>query len=541
MERALVDFPVIVAGGGPVGLATAYELQSRGIRVLLVERNATTTRHPKMDITNGRSMELFRRMGVAEAIRDAAVPRSSPMDVVWVTRLNEWELARFPYPDVDSWREQIRQTNDGSQPLEPYMRLSQVVLEPTLRALLERSPLVEIRFGWAFESFEDDGEGVEVTLREVATGRSETRRCALLAGCDGGGSLVREALGFRWEGVHNVAPFYMVHFRSHARDLLQRFGIAWHYQSPGGATLIAQDDSEIWTLHCILPEGAAAEEVVPEQLVFEALGREFPLEVIQANPWSPHLVLATGYGGGRVWLAGDAVHQVIPTGGYGMNTGIADAVDLAWKFAAVLEGWGGSALLSSIEAERRPVGAGVVEASGGHMQIRFEIANAYDPVIHEATPEGRAAREKYGDLIASLGNLENEARGVELGYRYRGSPIICSEGDEPEWDARRYVPSTWPGARAPHVFLTDGTAIFDHFGPWFTLVRFTEAEAEPLLAAARQRGVPVKLLDVRDGHARAIYERDLVLVRPDQHVAWRGNAMPEDPLAVVDRIRGAAQ
>ncbi|MCW6536752.1 FAD-dependent oxidoreductase [Sphingomonas lycopersici] len=536
-----MDFPVIVAGGGPVGLATAYELQSRGIQVLLVERNASTTRHPKMDVTNGRSMELFRRFGLAEAIRDVAVPRSSPMDVVWVTRLSEWVLARFAYPNVDEWRDEIRRVNDGAQPLEPYMRLSQVVLEPTLRALLEQSPHVEVRFGWSFEHFDDDGESVHVTLREVATGRLEKKRCALLAGCDGGGSVVRERLGFSWEGEHNVARFYMVHFRSEARDLLQRFGVAWHYQSPTGSTLIAQDDREIWTLHCLLPEDAASEDIDPAQLVFDALGREIPIEVIQANPWSPHLVLSTGYGRGRVWLAGDAVHQVIPTGGYGMNTGIGDAADLAWKFAAVLEGWGGPFLLPSIEAERRPVGAGVVEASGGHMQVRFEIAKAYDPIIHEATPEGAAARTKYGKLISSLGNLENEARGVELGYRYRNSPIVCAEGDEPKWTARDYVPSTWPGARAPHVFLEDGTAIFDLFGPWFTLLRFTDASAEPLLDAARLRNVPVELLDVRDEQVHAIYERDFILIRPDQHVAWRGNVMPDDPLAVVDRVRGAGQ
>lgn len=534
-----MDVPVIVAGGGPVGLTTAFALQARGIRTLLVERNPSTTRHPKMDVTNGRSMELFRRLGIADKIRDVAVPRSHVMDVAWVTRLNEWELTRFQYPDVDSWREEIRANNDGSQPLEPYMRLSQVVLEPLLRSLLEEAPLVEMRFGWAFESFEDDGDGVTVTLREVATGRTERQRCALLAGCDGGGSLVREGLGYVWEGQHNIARFYMVHFRSQARDLLQRFGVAWHYQSPTGSTLIAQDDDEIWTIHCLLPEDTDPTTIDPKQLVYEALGQEFPLDVIQANPWSPHLVLANGYGRGRVWMAGDAVHQVIPTGGYGMNTGIGDAIDLAWKYAAVLEGWGGPALLESIEAERRPVGARVVEASGGHMGVRLKIAETYDPIIHEDTPEGAAARDSYAALIADLGNNENESRGIELGYRYRTSPIICHEGDEPEWRLRDYVPSTWPGVRAPHLFLEDGSAIFDRLGPWFTLVRFTDASADPLIAAARERGVPLDVLDIREDHARKVYERDFVLIRPDQHVAWRGNVMPDDPIAVIDRIRGA--
>jgi 2-polyprenyl-6-methoxyphenol hydroxylase-like FAD-dependent oxidoreductase len=535
----LEEVPVLVVGGGPVGLSTALELQSRGIRTLLVERNLSTTRHPKMDVTNGRSMEHFRRLGVAERIRDAAVPREHRMDVAWVTRLNEWELTRFPYPDVNAWRDVIRTKNDGTQPLEPNMRLSQVVLEPVLRDALVESPLVEVRFGWGFESLAQDADGVTATLRAAATGETVQIRCQLLAGCDGGGSLVRQELGLAAEGRHSIRRYFMVHFRSQARDLLQRFGIAWHYQSPISGTLIAQDDEETWTLHTVIADDADVSAIRPDQLAFECLGREFPIEVLQANAWSPHLVVANGYGRGRVWMAGDAVHQYIPTGGYGMNTGICDAVDLAWKYAAVLQGWGGPRLLESIEAERRPVAARNLEASGAHMDVRVRIAEAYDPRIHEDSAEGAAAREACAHLIREFGNAENEALGIELGYRYRDSPVICHEDDEPPWRLLDYVPSTWPGVRAPHLFLEDGAAIFDRFGPWFTLVRFTEASAAPLVDAAKARGVPVTVLDIRDAHARSVYERDFVLVRPDQHVAWRGDAMPQDAMAVIDRIRGA--
>ena len=173
------------------------------------------------------------------------------------------------------------------------------------------------------------------------------------------------------------------------------------------------------------------------------------------------------------------------------------------------------------------------------MGVRLKIAEAYDPKTHEDSAEGAAAREAAGKLIVELGNAENEAFGIELGYRYRGSPIVCGEDNEPEWRLLDYVPSTWPGVRAPHVFLEDGSAMFDHFGPGFTLLRFGEHSAAPLVEAAASRGVPLKVVDIRDSKARSIYERDFVLIRPDQHVAWRGDAMPADALAVIDRVRGA--
>jgi 2-polyprenyl-6-methoxyphenol hydroxylase-like FAD-dependent oxidoreductase len=533
------DVPVLVVGAGPVGLVTALELAARGIRTLVVERCVETTRHPKMDVTNCRSMEHFRRLGIAERIRDAAVPRAHCMDVAWVSGMSEWELARFQYPDVHQWRQNISAQNDGSQPLEPNMRMSQVVLEPVLRDLLSTSPLVEARYGWALESLVQDATGVSAEIRELDTGRRETVRSALLAGCDGGWSQVRQSLGIECEGRWNILPFYMVHFRTPSGRALQPHGIAWHYQWPLGGTLIAQDDEEIFTLHVVLPPGADPGSVDPQKLLYESLGFEIPCEILQANPWSPHLVVADRYGEGRVWMAGDSVHQYIPTGGYGMNTGVCDAVDLAWKFAAVLRGWGGPRLLASIEVERRPIALVNRDIAGRHMDVRLKILERYSAAIHQDTAEGASARAAYGDFIRDLGNAENESLGIELGYRYRNSPILCAEPDEPEWQLLNYVPSTWPGSRAPHVFLESGDALFDRFGPDFTLLRFADIDTSGLSNAAQARGMPMTVLDIRDANARRIYERDLVLVRPDQHVGWRADALPEDPFFVIDRLRGA--
>lgn len=552
-----------------MGLTLALELEHRGVRALLVERNEGTTRHPKMDVTNGRSMEHFRRLGVADAMRERAVPGDHPMSVVWCSRAAEWELARFHYPGVDEVRARIRATTDGTLPLEPNMRISQVVLEPVLKERLERDArTVQLRFGNGLESFVEDAGGVTAVVRETATGRDWTVRAKYLAGCDGASSVTRRALGIdndemapqaamsagdKARAIAGVARgllrgeappdgrVYLVHFRSRDLAFFERFGTLWHLQSPRHGTLIAQNDIDTWTLHVPLSAGVDADAIDPRRFLFEHLGREVDCEVLVANAWRPRLIVANSYGRGRVWLAGDSAHQFIPTGGYGMNTGVGDAVDLGWKLAATLEGWGGPALLPSYDAERRPVGLRNRAASARHLSIRTSIASASTPRLHEDSPRGEKARRALGRRILELGNLENEALGIEIGYRYDGSPVVCHEaGQAPPATMDRYHPCTWPGVRAPSVFLADGTALFDRLGAGFTLLRFADVDAGGLVEAAARRGLPLDVLDVRDANAARLYEKELVLLRPDQHVAWRGAAAPADALAVIDRVRGAA-
>ncbi|WP_052425256.1 FAD-dependent monooxygenase [Streptomyces fulvoviolaceus] len=573
-EAATVETTsVLVIGAGPVGLTLAMELEHHGVDALLVERNTSTTRHPKMDVTNGRSMELYRRLGVADDLREIAIPAGRRTKVTWATDAVGWELASFEYPSVDGMRETARERNDGTLPLEPWMRVSQVVLEPALRDLLEaRSKHVKVEYGWALESFEQDAEGVTAELVSADGGRRRTVRARYLAGCDGAGSRTRKRLGIGLDeievrrmlmselGLPRTAAMlarayrasrerpmdgriYLVHFTTPDAKIFRRFGNVWHLQSSEGWTLISQNDGDTFTLHAPLSAGTDADRIDPREFVYERVGRKFEMDVLVANAWTPRLTVADAYGHGRVWLAGDAVHQVPPTGGYGMNTGVGDAVGLGWALAAVLQGWGTPGLLRAYEQERRAVALRNRTAAARHTAVRGAVKAAHRTAVHSERWFGARARQRLGREISDLGNLENEALGIELGYRYDTSPVICHEhgtgAQAPRQTMDEYTPSTWPGARPPSVLLQDGRALFDLFHHGFTLLRFADHDVTALTAAAAERGVPLEILDVRDARARALYERDLVLVRPDQHVAWRGDTPPAEPLHVIDRVRGA--
>lgn len=532
------NVPVVIAGAGPVGMTLALDLARRGIRVLIVERNATTSRHPKMDITNSRSMELFRALGIADELRAVAVPSSHVFDVSWITDFMGVELHRFAYPSADDMRDRIRGTNDGTQPLEPPMRVSQAIIEPALRKILEREPLVDLSFSTSFEGFQNTETGLSVTLHDLTTGDRDIVACQYLVGCDGGGSPVRQALGIKLEGQMKVMDRFMTHFRSPEKELLQRWGVAWHYQSAYG-TLIAQNDEDIWTLHSRFPDGQTG-EVDPKALLRRFIGRDIVAEILVANRWSPHLVVAESYGHGRVFLAGDAAHQYIPTGGYGMNTGIGDATNLGWKLAAVLNGYAGELLLDSYDAERRPIGKRNCQASGDHNDIRRQIGALYSDRLYSPGEGGNAARADAAAAIARLGNLENEAWGIEHGFVYATSPAVIAEpAAQYGTDPATYEPSTVPGARLPSVFLPDGSALFDRLGPWLTVLSFNRSPTVAyLVEAARERGVPLEIVEITDAEISMVYQSGLILVRPDQHIAWRGDAIPDMAAAgaIIDAI-----
>jgi 2-polyprenyl-6-methoxyphenol hydroxylase-like FAD-dependent oxidoreductase len=435
----------------------------------------------------------------------------------------------------------MREHNDGSMPAEPPMRVSQVEIEPVLQRAVRAAPMVEAKWGVELQDLVQDHDGVIATLR-TADGATEKVHCRYLVGCDGGTSRVRDCVGIRLEGQWQVQQRFLTHFRSSDVDLLQRWGIAWHYQSPAG-TLIAQNDKDIWTLQTRWPQEVAPEDVDIPALLRGFAGRDFAYEILVANAWTPHFVVAERYGEGRVLLAGDAAHQYVPTGGYGMNTGIGDACDLGWKLAAALHGYGGPRLLASYALERRPVGRRNCEAARRHSEARAEIAAVYRDAgdLTAPSPAGDGARAAAGRRIAAIGNAENQSFGIELGYAYAASEVICADPDAdiPD-DPLRYVATTAPGARMPSVLMGDGVPIFDRLGLWFTLACFGVPASEALVAAAARRGVPLDVLRVDDPDIIRVYGRGLLLVRPDQHVAWRGKDC-EDPRecdAIVSRVLG---
>ena len=520
------DTQVVIVGAGPVGLTLAIDLGRRGVRCILLEQKEAPQFLPKMERCNARTMEIYRRLGIVRQVRDAGFPRDVPMDVFIVTSLTEPPLLHLPYPSVARAEAEIAACNDGTMPREPYQLISQYTLEPLLKSIAEIMPNVDVRYGCELTSFEQDAGGV---CARVKSGGEEIQLSALyLAGCDGGASAVRRQLGIKLQGEANLMQFRQALFR--CDDLFERIPIGkgrhYHVADSQATFLIVQDSTKHFTLH------ATAQSDAEMAALFEkTVAMPVKYEMLSVGQWRQNLLLADSYGDGRVFLAGDAVHLMIPTGGLGMNSGVGDAVDLSWKLAAALHGWGGPGLLASYDIERRQIGARNVEASRHASRGRRAWRAAWKPNIRDNTPEGAETRANLTRIADVEQRKSNEMIGAELGYRYAGSPVIWPEaGEGPAPDFMKYVPTTWPGTRLPHVWLDDGGALHDRIGDGYTLLRLgTQVDAAPLAQAFASIAAPFTVLDIGDGRPRDIYGYDLLLLRPDLHVVWRGNRLPDDP------------
>lgn len=536
----MVHPDVLIVGAGPVGLTLAVDLGQRGVRCTLIEQKAAPEFLPKMERCNARTMEIFRRMGLATKIRAAGLRRDVPMDVYIALAMNAPPLLRLKYPSVAEAEVEIAASTDGSMPLEPYQLISQYTLEPLLKAEAERLPSVTVRYGCEFVGLTQDADGATASVRDQDGSVSEIR-AQFIVGCDGGASMVRKQLGIELRGEGDILRFYQALY--YCPELFDRIPIGdgpgpgrhYHIADAESTFLIMQDSTRHWTLH------AGVERAEDMAAQFErAIGVPVQYEMLYAGSWKQNLLLADRYRSGRVFLAGDSAHLVIPTGGLGMNTGVGDAVDLSWKLDATLRGWGGPNLLASYEIERRQVGDRNVGASRYASLGRRSWRAQYRSCIRDASPEGQSVRDNLARVADVEQRKTNEMTGAELGYRYVGSPVITDEPGGPEHSFREYVPTTWPGARLPHVWLENGTAIQDLIGRGYTLLRLggTTLDTSGMEGAMRAGGAPFEVLTVADEAARDIYGYNLILLRPDMHVVWRGQRPAEDPRALASLVTG---
>ncbi len=514
--------PVLIVGAGPVGLTLAIELGMRGIRCLLAEQRDGRLRVPRMSQVSGRNMEYCRRWGIAEKVRNAVWSSSHPLDFVYTTSLIGEEVARLKVPSY-----QTRGSLDYSP--EGTCTCPQIYFDPILAEKAKSLAAVELRYHTKLVGFTPDKDGVTVRLANANTGEEQTVRAAYLIGCDGANSLVRRTLDIPFDGLGTLATSINIFFRSPELSALHDKGWARFYrlvdEDGCWGELIAIDGKEFWRLTVFDdPDPNADADAYLRRMV----GRDFAYEIIDVSPWERRDCVARSYGGGRVFIAGDAAHEMSPTGGSGMHSGVCEAANLAWKLEAVLKGWGGPKLLSSYEPECKPLAAEFIDMSTAAFN---GLRGLPGPV------EFRAAAARDNSWTRGL-SIREELR---CQRRYENSPICIHDGTPaPEGDARLSPPSR-PGTRAPHRWISEGKSTIDLFGDGFVLLRLgdTPPDAAPLVDAAKTRGVPLSVIDLAQPDVAAAFGKKLVLVRPDAHIAWHADTLPADCLALIDRVRGA--
>jgi len=541
---------VLIVGAGPVGLTLAMALAARGVRVVIAEtRRYAEPPNVKCNHVAARTMEQFRRLGVAQKVRDAGLPAEHPNDVVFRTSVTGIELTRIPIP---CRRDRYTETEgpDAWWPTpEPPHRINQIYLEPILLEHAAALPGVTLLNRTQVTDFVQDDQGVSAGATDLDTGATRSIRCRFLAGCDGGSSGVRKKMGAKLEGTAVIQRVQSTYIRAPELRAMIPGKPAWSYYAMNPrrcGTMFAIDGHETWLVHNHLnPDEPEFDSVDRDRSIREILGvgPEFRYEVISKEDWVGRRLVADRFRDGRVFIAGDAAHLWVPYAGYGMNAGIADAVNLSWLLAACIEGWADERILDAYEAERQPITEQVSQFAMDHAQKMIRARRAVPADIEAPGAQGDALREEIGREAYALNVQQFCCGGLNFGYFYTGSPIIATDGEAPPaYSMGDFTPSTVPGCRAPHLWLVDGRSLYDAFGPGYTLLRFDRRiEVAPLEDAARACGMPLAVLDVDAKALPPAYRHRLVLCRADQHVAWRGDRIPAPVDALVALLRGQAR
>jgi 2-polyprenyl-6-methoxyphenol hydroxylase-like FAD-dependent oxidoreductase len=545
--RSENEADVLIVGAGPVGLTLAIDLAWRGIDVTVVETRARAAPpEPKCNHVAARTMEIFRRLGVAEKVRNAGLPADYPHDISYRTTFIGQELTRIRIP---CRRDRFTMTDgpDCNWPTpEPPHRINQIFLEPILFEHAAAQPRIKIINRTSVEDVLVGDTSASAALRDLDSGAVSRMSCRFLIGCDGARSVVRKAIGAKLSGDEVVQRVQSTYIRAPDLIKLQRHARAWGTGSinPRRAGMVyAIDGVERWLVHNYMKPGEGGFEQVDRDACIRTIlgvGPDFRYDIISKEDWVGRRLIADRFRDRCAFIAGDAAHIWVPYAGYGMNAGIADAMNLSWLLAAHLNGWAPSSILEAYEAERWPITSQVSRFAMSHAEAEIRRRGAVPGDIEDAGPAGERARREVGHLAYEINVRQYACAGLNFGTYYDRSPIIAYDGAEhPAYTMDSYTPSTVPGCRTPHFWRDDGSSIYDAMGPEFTLLRFDSSiDTAQLETAALRRAMPLTVLDVEPA-ACGLYGHRLVLSRPDQHVAWRGDALPSDPLALIDRVRGA--
>jgi 2-polyprenyl-6-methoxyphenol hydroxylase-like FAD-dependent oxidoreductase len=540
---------VLVVGAGPVGLTLAMDLAHRGIAVVVVEvRSAGEPPSVKCNHVSSRSMEVFRRLGVAQRLREAGLPADYPNDCAYRTTTTGIELSRIPIPCRRDRYTSTDGPDTGWPTAEPPHRINQIYMEPVLFAHAAGIDGLNILNRTAFDDFEDQDNGIVATARDLDTDTRFQIHAEFIVGCDGARSIVRKAIDATLQGTPIIQRVQSTYVR--APRLLDLMGSpAWMTLSLNPrrcGTVVAIDGYENWLIHNHLNREDETFESVDRDGSIRAIlgvGPDFEYEILSKEDWVGRRLVADRFRQGRAFICGDAAHLWMPYAGYGMNAGIADAANLAWLLAATLRGWADPDILDAYEAERLPI---TEQVSRFAMDMAGKVLGqrrAVPEQIEQPGAEGDAVRQRVGQAAYDLNVQQYCCGGLNFGYFYDRSPIIVYDGAaQPAYTMADFTPSTTPGCRAPFVKLSDGRPVYDAFGPGYTLLRFDPGVAvAPLVDAMRENGVPIEIVDVPAGAASPLSDRKLVLARTDQHIAWRGDAVPDRPRHLVDTLRGRAR